>query len=246
MTNGTVAGNVAPPPSPPMTTLLSSSSSLLLFDVDGGAKDEERPFCLPVVSSTLFKLVRLSPKGNLSIVDEIDFENLPVQTFAYDLQPTNEQINLKETTPAVCEDTQAYNLNEEVGDESPRPASETMEVVPASKLAEELEDIENAPEETTNKQQVEVIIDREVVKEAGNDVQMDTDLSTTDENNQASASTTKDEEEETTTVEPPKAEVPTTTPVDLNKSLTESAMESELKSDETVRKFPNLSMVPMN
>ncbi len=104
----------------------------------------------------------------------IENNNPPIETLAYDLQPTNEQINLNETAPALCADTQEYSLDEQIDDLSPRPASETLEVVPVSKLAEQLEEIENVVDDTTPKQQVEIIINPDVGKEAAADDQMDT------------------------------------------------------------------------
>jgi hypothetical protein len=104
----------------------------------------------------------------------IENNNLPTETLAYDLQPTNEQINLNETAPAVCADTQEYSLEEQI-DVSPRPSSETLEFVPVSKLVEQLQDAENVVDDTTPKEQVEIIINRDVVREATADEQMDTD-----------------------------------------------------------------------
>lgn len=151
-------------------------------------------------------------------------DELPAQTLAYDLEPTNEQINLDETEPAVCTDTQAYDLNEEIAETSPRPASETMEVVPASKLAEQLADIENASEDTTNtKQQVTVIIDPETIKEVANDIQMETDSSIVDEN-QTETTT------EQSTIEVQETIMEEETPVDTNQSLDQS----EQKTDESI------------
>lgn len=96
-------------------------------------------------------------------------ENLPMQTLAYDLQPANEP------APAICPDTQAYSLDEEIDDVSPRPASETLEVVPVSKLVEQLEELEEIPDDSTPKQQVEVIIDPNVIKEVAESEPMQTD-----------------------------------------------------------------------
>ena len=98
----------------------------------------------------------------------------PMQTLAYDLQPANESIKLDETAPAICPDTQAYSLDEEIEDSSPRPASETLEVVPVSKLVEQLEEVENIVDDATSKQQVEVIINPDVIKEAAESEPMNT------------------------------------------------------------------------
>ncbi|CAF4732306.1 unnamed protein product, partial [Rotaria magnacalcarata] len=46
--------------------------------------------------------------------------------------PMDEQNDLDTTTPAVCADTQQYDLDEQIDGSSPRPASETCEVVPMS------------------------------------------------------------------------------------------------------------------
>jgi hypothetical protein len=104
----------------------------------------------------------------------IENDNPPIQTLAYDLQPTHEQMNLETTAPAVCADTQAYSLDEEIDDSPPRPASETLEVVPDSKLAEQLKDVENIADDATPKQQVEITINRDVIKEVATEEQMDT------------------------------------------------------------------------
>ncbi|CAF1322742.1 unnamed protein product [Adineta ricciae] len=101
--------------------------------------------------------------------------DLPVQTLAYDLQPTDQQINLDATAPAVCTDTQEYSLDEEMNNSSPRPASETLEVVPVSQLVEELKDAEKNTDDTIPKQHVEVTIDPHVGIEAATDGQMETD-----------------------------------------------------------------------
>lgn len=105
----------------------------------------------------------------------VEDENLPMQTLAYDLQPTNEPIKIDETAPAICPDTQAYSLDEELEDESPRPASETLEVVPVSQLVEQLEEAEKVVDDSTPKQQVNVIIDPNVAKEAAESEPMHTD-----------------------------------------------------------------------
>jgi hypothetical protein len=105
----------------------------------------------------------------------IENDNPPIETLAYDLQPTNEQINLNETAPAVCADTQEYSLDEQINDMSPRPASEKFDVVPVSKLVEQLEEVENVSDDATSKQKVEIIINRDVIQEAAADEQMDTD-----------------------------------------------------------------------
>lgn len=148
----------------------------LAYDLQATEKEEE-----PVAA----EIVETTKTTTMTTTTMIEFDEPPAQTLAYDLQSTNEQINLNETEPAVCADTQAYDLNEQIAETSPRPASETMEVVPVSKLVEQLEDIENAPEDTTNtKQQVNVIIDEETVKEVANEVQMETDSATVDTNQQ--------------------------------------------------------------
>jgi hypothetical protein len=114
-------------------------------------------------------------------------DNLPMQTLAYDLQPTHEQSNLDTAAPAVCADTQAYSLDEEIDDLSPRPASETLEVVPMSKLVEQLEEVENMSDDAAPKQQVEITINRDVAKEAAAEEQMETNetetLSTDEQQN---------------------------------------------------------------
>jgi hypothetical protein len=104
----------------------------------------------------------------------IENNNPPVQTLAYDLQPTAEVIDLDTAAPAVCTDTQEYSLDEQIDDLSPRPASETLEVVPVSKLVEQLEDVEKTSDDTASKQQVEVIIDPHVAKEVA-EAQMETE-----------------------------------------------------------------------
>ena len=104
----------------------------------------------------------------------IENENLPMETLAYDLQPTHKESDLETTAPAVCADTQAYSLDEEIGDSSPRPASETLEVVPVSQLVEQLNEVENIPDDATPKQQVEITIDQDVIKEVATDELMDT------------------------------------------------------------------------
>ncbi|CAF1201403.1 unnamed protein product [Adineta ricciae] len=104
----------------------------------------------------------------------VENSDLPAQTLAYDLQPTDQQINLDVTAPAVCTDTQEYSLDEEMNNSSPRPASETLEVVPVSRLVEELKDAEKNTDDTIPKQHVEVTIDPHVGIEAATDEQMET------------------------------------------------------------------------
>ncbi|CAF3601293.1 unnamed protein product [Rotaria socialis] len=91
--------------------------------------------------------------------------------------PMDEQNDLDTTTPAVCGDTQQYDLDEQIDGSSPRPASETCEVVPMSKLAEQIQNAENAVDDTMSKQQVEVIINQNLVEENMEDEQMDTSQS---------------------------------------------------------------------
>ncbi|CAF2021315.1 unnamed protein product [Rotaria magnacalcarata] len=91
--------------------------------------------------------------------------------------PMDEQNDLDTTTPAVCADTQQYDLDEQIDGSSPRPASETCEVVPMSKLAEQIQNAENAVDDTMSKQQVEVIINQNLVEENMEDEQMDTSQS---------------------------------------------------------------------
>lgn len=128
----------------------------------------------PVLQTLAYDLQPTSEEITTTKTAVIESVNLPTETLAYDLQPTNEQIPMDKTAPAVCADTQEYSLDEQIDDSSPRPASETLEVVPASKLAEQLQEVENIPDETP-KQQVEVFIDQDVVKEAAIEEQMDTD-----------------------------------------------------------------------
>ncbi|UJR33850.1 hypothetical protein I4U23_021272 [Adineta vaga] len=174
----------------------------------------------------------------------IENTNLPMQTLAYDLQPTNEQIDLDATAPAVCTDTQEYNIDEEMNDESPRPASETLEVVPVEKLVEQLDDAEKQNDDTTSKQQIEVIIDPDVAKMVAADEQMETNQSeissTTNDDNKRSETTTIDKQQEnvleqtsnTSTVEQIEKINEENKPTNMEQEST-MTLESEQKIDES-------------
>ncbi|CAF3688482.1 unnamed protein product, partial [Rotaria sordida] len=140
----------------------------------------------------------LQPTNEETTTVHTEDENLPTETQAYNLQPTNEettktttiednnppmetiqsssneQIDLDATAPALCTDTQQYNLDEQIDDSSPRPASEECEVVPMSKLAEQLQNVENIVDDTTPKQHIEVTINQNLVEKNTEDERMDT------------------------------------------------------------------------
>lgn len=104
--------------------------------------------------------------------EEIDVTATAVEN---NTQPsTNQEKKIDTNEPAVCDDTQQYDLDEQMEDSSPRPASETFETVPMSKLVEQIQTAENVPDETATKQQVEVKIDQYVIETKTEDEKMDT------------------------------------------------------------------------
>lgn len=133
----------------------------------------------PVIQTLAYDLQPVNEENTTTTTTTtavIENENLPSETLAYDLQPTtNEQMDINNTAPAVCADTQEYSLDEQIEESSPRPASETLEVVPVSKLVEQLKEVEDVLDATPSKQQVEVIIDQNVIKDVAAEEQMDTD-----------------------------------------------------------------------
>ncbi|CAF0728236.1 unnamed protein product [Adineta steineri] len=199
---------------------------------------------------TLEEITTSTTKTTTTVIEN---DNPPMETLAYDLPSTNDQIDLDTAAPALCTDTQEYSLDEELDNSSPRPASETLEVVPASELAEQLENIEKLPDDTSSKQQVEVTIDPAMIREVATHELMDTNQtehsSTLNSNESETNIVDKQEENETIPikntdimpvdeVDKTNSEIQSTnmeqeTAPDLNKSFTSTSVESKEKIDES-------------
>ena len=108
----------------------------------------------------------------------------PMESSAADVDvPTT----ISETNaPAVCSDppaaAAAANVAESMENSSPRPASEQLEVVPVSKLVEQLKEVETIADETTPKEQIEVTINQDLVKEPVLDDPMEAEENQSEEN----------------------------------------------------------------
>ena len=100
-------------------------------------------------------------------------EVTPADTASMDTAATDD-LPSTNTKSAICTD----DFPDQMDNSSPRPASEQLETVPVSKLVEQLEDVENIADDTAAKEQVEVTINQQLVKEAIASEQMDTDQGT--------------------------------------------------------------------
>jgi hypothetical protein len=137
------------------STILPTNDSLLIESKEINNDDQLEIVSSPQTKKTISKET-IVPEG---------MENTPPPPVD-DPQPTN----METAAPAMCPDT----VDKEMDDLSPRPASEKLETLPTSELAEQIQEADNITDDSTPRQQVNVTIDQEAIKQAVASEQMDT------------------------------------------------------------------------